>query len=58
MTRKEIAYDRYWEVIDIFNKEVIDAYIASLNTVLIALLYIAIEIFFGGEENPKMQVLF
>ena len=50
MTRKEIAYERYWEVIDV--------YIASLNTVLIALLYIAIEIFFGGEENPKMQVLF
>lgn len=36
----------------IFNKEAVDEYITSLNTAPIELPYIAIEIFFGGAENP------
>ena len=39
----------------IFNKEVVDEYIVSLGTAPIALPYITIEIFFGGDENPLMN---
>lgn len=39
----------------IFNKEAVDEYITSLNTAPIELPYIAIEIFFGGAENPLMN---
>lgn len=39
----------------IFNKEAVDEYIVSLGTAPIALPYITIEIFFGGDENPLMN---
>ncbi|WP_248005106.1 ATP-dependent nuclease [Coprococcus comes] len=39
----------------IFNKEAVDEYIVSLGTTPIALPYITIEIFFGGDENPLMN---
>ena len=39
----------------IFNKEAVDEYIVSLGTVPIALPYITIEIFLGGDENPLMN---
>ena len=39
----------------IFNKEAVDEYIVSLDTAPIALPYITIEIFFGGDENPLMN---
>lgn len=39
----------------IFNKEIVDAYIESVDTASIALPDITIEIFFGGSENPLMN---
>ena len=39
----------------IFNKEAVDEFIVSLGTAPIALPYITIEIFFGGDENPLMN---
>lgn len=39
----------------IFNKDVVDEYIASLSTIPKALPYIAIEIYFAGKENPLMN---
>ena len=39
----------------IFNKEAVDEYIVLLGTAPIALPYITIEIFFGGDENPLMN---
>lgn len=39
----------------IFNKEIVDAYIESVDTAPMALLDITIEIFFGGSENPLMN---
>ena len=39
----------------IFNKEIVDAYIESVDTAPMALPDITIEIFFGGSENPLMN---
>ena len=39
----------------IFNKDAVEEYIISLSTVPIALPYISIEIYFGGNENPLMN---
>ena len=39
----------------IFNKEIVDAYIESVDTASMALPDITIEIFFGGSENPLMN---
>lgn len=39
----------------IFNKEIVDAYIGSVDTAPMALPDITIEIFFGGSENPLMN---
>lgn len=39
----------------IFNKDAVEEYIISLSTVPIALPYISIEIYFGGNENPLMK---